>query len=101
MPSITNLYTSAELLQFSAAAQTFFDLDSEHVAVVGTLSFVVPSTASPGNPYMLEINYPSASSYAAPLIAGPPINVFVQAPTNGPTTGTGPNAVKLRYRAYQ
>jgi len=93
-PSVTNLYSSAELMQFSGAAQTLFDLDSDHVAVVGTLAFVVPATASPGTPYSLEINYPSASSYVAPLIAGPPINVFVQAPTNGPNTGTGLNAVK-------
>jgi len=94
-PSITNLYSSAELFQFSAGAQTFFDLDIEGVAVVGTVSFVVPGTASPGTPYTLEIAYPSASSYVAPLVAGPPINVFVQAPTNGPTTGTSPNAIKF------
>jgi hypothetical protein len=94
-PTVTNLYTSTELLEFSGAAQTFFDLESEDVAVVGTVSFVVPANAAPGNPYTLEINYPSASSYVAPLIAGPPINVLVQAPTNGETTGTSPNAVKL------
>jgi hypothetical protein len=94
-PTVTNLYTSSELLEFSGAAQTFFVLGDDGVAVVGTLSFVVPGTASPGTPYELQINYPSASSYAAPLVAGPPIDVFVQAPTNGPTTGTSPNAVKF------
>ena len=94
-PPVTNLYLSAELMEFSEGAQEFFDIDTEGVAVVGTVSFVVPSTALPGNPYILQINYPSASSYAEPLVGGPPINVFVQAPTNGPTTGTSPNAVKL------
>jgi sugar lactone lactonase YvrE len=94
-PSVTNLYTSTELLQFSGAAQTLFDLDSDDVAVLGTVAFVVPAAAAPGTPYTIQIEYPSASSYIAPLIAGPPINVLVQAPTNGPTTGTGPNAVKL------
>ena len=38
--------------------------------------------------------HPSASSYNDPLCCGLPINVFVQAPTNGPTTGPGLNAIK-------
>jgi sugar lactone lactonase YvrE len=94
-PPVSNLYSSAELLEFSGAAETFFDLDSEQVAVLGELSFIVPAAAKPGTPYTLQINYPSASSYVAPQIAGPPINVFIQAPTNGPQTGTGLNALKL------
>ncbi|MGA2176182.1 MAG: hypothetical protein ABSH38_14495 [Verrucomicrobiota bacterium] len=94
-PAVSNLYTSAELLQFSGAAQTLFDLDTVGVAVVGDLSFVVPAGATPGAPYTLQIRYPSASSYYAPQIGGPPINVFVQAPTNGPLTNTGLNSVKL------
>jgi hypothetical protein len=93
-PPVSNLYTSTELMQFSIAAQTLFDLDSDGVAVVGTTSFVVPGAATPGLPYTLELTFPSASSYIAPEVAGPPINVFVQAPTNGPTTGTGLNSIK-------
>ncbi|HEV7924811.1 MAG TPA: chitobiase/beta-hexosaminidase C-terminal domain-containing protein [Verrucomicrobiae bacterium] len=94
-PSITNLYSSKELLQFSGAAQTFFDLDVDNVSVPGTVGFVVPAAATPGTPYTIKIEYTSASSYVAPLVAGPPINVLVQAPTNGNTTGTGPNSIKL------
>jgi sugar lactone lactonase YvrE len=91
---VTNLYYSSSLLEQSIAADTLFGLP---FAVVGTFSFVVPSSATPGYPYTLEISYPSASSYNNPfdLVEEQPINVFVQAPTNGPNTGTGPNAVKL------
>jgi hypothetical protein len=81
-------------LQFSGAAQTFFDLDADG-RPLGTCPLLSPPAATPGTPYTIQINYPSASSYAAPNIGGPPIDVFVQAPTNGPTTGTRPNAIKL------
>jgi sugar lactone lactonase YvrE len=94
-PAVSNLYSSTKLLEFSGAVQLLFELDSDGVAVLGALSFVVPASAAPGTPYTLQISYPSASSYTEPQIAGPPINVFVQAPINGPTTGTGPNAIKL------
>ncbi len=94
-PPVSNLYSSTELLQFSGDAQTFFNLDADGgKAVLGRFYFVVPSTATPGNPYGLQIEYPSASSFVLPQVGGPPINVFVQAPTNGPTNGAGPNAFK-------
>jgi sugar lactone lactonase YvrE len=93
-PAVSNLYSSDELLQYSGAAQELFDLDDIEMAVPGELSFIIPSAATPGTPYTLEINYPSASSYVAPQVGGPPINVFVQAPTNGPTNGTGLNSIK-------
>jgi len=91
---ITNLYFSPSLLAESLAADATFTLPK---AVVGTLSFVVPGGAVPGAPYTLQLSYPSASSYVNPfdILQEPPINVFVEAPTNGPVTGTGPNAVKL------
>jgi sugar lactone lactonase YvrE len=95
-PPVTNLYTSTELLQYSGAAQRLFDLDTDGgVAVLGEAQFVIPAAAPPGTPYTLEVNFPSASSYDAPLCCGPPINVLVQTTTNGPMTGTGPNAAKL------
>jgi hypothetical protein len=97
VPPVTNLYLtpSYELMYLSAAAQRAFYLDLDGgLAVLGTLSFVVPAGAAPGNPYTLQISYPSASSFDAPACCGLPIDVFIQAPTNGPTNGTGLNAVK-------
>jgi hypothetical protein len=93
-PSVTNLYTSPTLLEYSGLLETLFTLEANGT-LLGELAFLIPSNALPGTPYTLQISQPSASSYVLPFCCGQPINVFVQAPTNGPTTGTSPNAVKL------
>ncbi len=95
-PPITNLYQSPSLLYYSGVDETLLILGSPPGALVGELKFIIPgNTNLVGTPYTLQIGYPSASTFNDPLCCGPPINVFVQAPTNGPTTGTGLNAVKL------
>jgi hypothetical protein len=93
-PSITNLYTSPNLIEYSGMDETLFTLQANGT-LFGALQFPIPAKAVPGQPYVLQISYPSASSYDDPLCCGPPISVLVQAPTNGPSTGTSPNAVKL------
>jgi len=93
-PSVTNLYTSPNLLEYSGIFETLLTLE-ENGTLLGELQFFVPPTSAPGTPYTLRISAQSGSSYTAPFCCGPPINVFVQAPTNGATTGTGLNAVKL------
>jgi hypothetical protein len=82
------------LLEYSGILETLFTLEANGT-LLGELAFIIPSNAVPGTPYTLQISQPSASSYTLPLCCGQPINVFVQAPTNGPTTGTSPNAIKL------
>ncbi len=95
-PPVSNLYTSTFLLEYSGIFQTLFILDPPTSgALVGELQFFIPPTATPGTPFTLVLGAPSASSFNAPECCGPPINVLVQAPTNGPLTGTGLNAVKL------
>jgi hypothetical protein len=93
-PSITNLYTSPSLLEYSGIFETLLTLENNGT-LIGELAFDIPSDAVPGTPYTIQLSYPSASSYNEPLCCGMPINVFVQAPTNGPTFGTTPNAIKL------
>jgi hypothetical protein len=93
-PSVTNLYTSPTLLEYSGVDETLFTLESTGT-VLGALAFLIPPNAVPGYPYMLQISYPSASYYVDPFCCGSPINVFVQAPTDGPLTGTSLNAIKL------
>jgi hypothetical protein len=93
-PPVTNLYTSPYLFEYSGLLQTLLVLEANGT-LLGELVFPIPANAAPGTPYTLQISQPSASSYLAPDCCGQPIPVFVQAPTNGPTTGTSPNAIKL------
>jgi sugar lactone lactonase YvrE len=93
-PPVSNLYTSTYLLQYSGIFETLLILPPDGT-LLGELQFFVPPTSTPGTPYTLRIGAPSASSYTAPECCGPPINVLVQALTNGETTGTSLNAVKL------
>jgi hypothetical protein len=82
------------LLEYSGVFETLLTLE-DNGTLLGELEFFVPPNALPGTPYTLQISQPSASSYIAPFCCGAPINVFVQAPTNGPTTGTSLNSIKL------
>ncbi len=93
-PPVTNLYTSQSLLQYSGVDETLFAL-ATNGALVGALQFVIPSNATPGTPYLLQEEFPSASSFIQPDCCGMPIDVLVQATTNGALTGTSPNAMKL------
>src|SRR5208282_2459246 len=92
-PPITNLYNSPNLLEYSGIDETLFTLEVTG-ALVGQLSFVIPPNAT-GTPYTIQLSYPSASTFVDPACCGAPINVYVQASTNGPATGSVPNALKL------
>jgi hypothetical protein len=93
-PPVSNLYTSTYLLEYSGIFETLLTLPPNGT-LLGELQFFIPPTSAPGTPYTLQIGAPSASSYVLPECCGPPINVLVQALTNGPTTGTGLNSIKL------
>ncbi|HEY3860800.1 MAG TPA: chitobiase/beta-hexosaminidase C-terminal domain-containing protein [Verrucomicrobiae bacterium] len=93
-PPVTNLYKSPNLLEYSGVDETLLTLEANGT-LMGELRFVIPNNALPGAPFTLRISHSSASTYVDPDCCGQPINVLVQAPTNGPLTGTVPNAVKL------
>jgi sugar lactone lactonase YvrE len=92
-PPVTNMYTSPNLLEYSGLNETLFTLENNGT-LLGELDCLIPSNATPGTPYTLQISHPSASSYNDPFCCGPPIDVFVQAPTNGPTNGPDLNSIK-------
>ncbi|MHB8521737.1 MAG: chitobiase/beta-hexosaminidase C-terminal domain-containing protein [Limisphaerales bacterium] len=86
----TNLYdtTKQDLISFSQAHDTLFESKNGQV-ILGAYTFVIPSTATNGQSYQLQIGRPSATS------DGVSQDVFIQAPTNGALAGGAINSVKV------
>ena len=89
----TNLYNTKiqDLVTYSLAHDVLFSSAAGKVEV-GGYSLFIPSTASPGQSYRIQIGRPSAT---ADGIGAPGSDVFIAAPTNGSYgAGLPINAVK-------
>lgn len=69
--------TKHDLIQYSIAHDTLFD-KSGGVVVVGAYSFQVPSNASPGDQYFLQLGSPSATRDG---VGAPGADVYIQPPS--------------------
>jgi len=90
----TNLYdtTSQDLITYSIAHDVLHTSASGSVEV-GGYAFGIPTSATNGQTYQIQIGRPSATSDG---IGAPGADVFIAAPTNGSTAGGGPiNALKV------
>jgi hypothetical protein len=89
-PPETNLYNTQDqtLITYSQAHDTLF-LNSGGEVVVGAFSFTVPTTATVGQQYEIQVGSPSATSDG---ISTP---VLIQTPTNGSTTNGAINSFKI------
>ena len=88
----TNLFNTANqfLNSISLAHDTTFTLDANQRAVVGGFSFTIPTTATNGQEYRIQIIRPSATA------DGVNTDRFIDAPTNGALRSASPiNAVKV------
>jgi streptogramin lyase len=84
----TNLYNtvSQDLITYSFAHDTMF-LSSGGKVEVGGYAVQIPSTATNGQTYQIQIGRPSATSDG---IGAPGSDVLIAAPTNGSTAGGAP-----------
>ncbi len=90
----TNLYdtTKQTLITYSLAHDDLFPNDSRpNDVIVGGYSFNVPTGATNGQTYQIQIGRPSATSDG---IGTPGSSVFIDAPTNGSLTGGAINSIK-------
>lgn len=91
----TNLYNTLaqDLIKFSQAHDDLFPNPLQpNGVIVGGYGFTIPSTATNGEQYQIQIGRPSAT---ADGIGAPGKSVFVYAPTNGSLAGGTINAVKF------
>jgi hypothetical protein len=88
----TNLYdtTKQDLITYSQAHDTLF-LSSAGKVVLGGFAFSVPTTATAGQTYQIQIGRPSATSDG---IGTPGSDVYIATPTNGSLAGGAINALK-------
>jgi fibronectin type 3 domain-containing protein/DNA-binding beta-propeller fold protein YncE len=88
----TNLYNtkSQDLIQYSQAHDTLF-LQTGGKVIAGGYSFTVPTGATPGQTYQIQIGRPSATDDG---IGAPGSDVFIYAPTNGSLGAGTLNAIK-------
>ena len=89
-PPATNLYNTKNqtLISYSIAHDTVF-LNTGGQIVVGGFSFTVPSSASDGEQYAIQVGSPSATS------DGITTPVFIETPTNGSLTNGPVNSTKI------
>jgi len=86
----TNLYdtTKQTLITYSMAHDDMFPTALQpNGVIVGGYSFQIPSTATNGQQYQIQIGRPSATSDG---IGAPGSAVYIAAPTNGSTAGGAP-----------
>ena len=91
----TNLYdtTKQTLITFSMAHDDMFPNppNEPNEVIVGGYAFSVPTNATSGQTYQIQIGRPSATSDG---IGAPGSSVFISAPTNGSLTAGAINAIK-------
>jgi hypothetical protein len=90
----TNLYdtTKQTLITYSMAHDDMFPNPSEpNDVIVGGYAFTVPTNATDGQTYQIQIGRPSATSDG---IGAPGSSVFISAPTNGSLAAGAINAIK-------
>ncbi len=86
----TNLYNTLQqtLITYSQAHDDLFPNSQEpNEVIVGGYSFIIPSTATNGQQYQIQIGRPSATSDS---IGVPGSSIYIAAPTNGSTAGGSP-----------
>ena len=79
-----NLFSTADLIEFSQPHDTVFDQAGGQV-VLGEYSFQVPASALNGQTYQMQLSRPSATSDG---IGDPGSEVLITVPTNGLITAT-------------
>ena len=89
----TNLYdtTAQTLIDYSEAHDTLFTPALGKV-VLGGYAFLIPTTATAGQTYRIQIARPSATSDG---IGSPGSDVYIAAPTNGSLTVGAMNSIKV------
>lgn len=89
----TNLYdtTAQTLIDYSQAHDTLF-IPTLGKVVVGGYAFQIPTTATAGQTYRLQIGRPSATSDG---VGAPGSDVYIAAPTNGSLTVGAINSIKV------
>ncbi len=91
----TNLYdtTKQDLIQYSIAHDDMFPSSQQpNGVIVGGYAFKIPSSATNGQTYQIQIGRPTATDDG---IGVPNSDVYIAAPTNGSTAGGLPlNALK-------
>lgn len=91
----TNLYNTLgqDLIKYSQAHDDLFPNPKQpNGVIVGGYGFTIPSNATNGEQYQIQIGRPSAT---ADGIGAPGESVLIFAPTNGSLAGGAINAVKL------
>jgi hypothetical protein len=88
----TNLYDTItqDLITYSMAHDVLH-LSENGLVEVGGYAFLVPTTATNGQTYQIQIGRPSATSDG---IGAPGSSVFIYAPTNGSLTAGAINSIK-------
>ncbi len=89
----TNLYdtTAQDLITYSMAHDVLH-LSKDGLVEVGGYAFLVPTTATNGQTYQIQIGRPSATDDG---IGAPGSSVFIYAPTNGSLTAGTINSIKI------
>jgi hypothetical protein len=90
----TNLYNTLQqdLIKYSQAHDDLFPNPQQpNGVIVGGYSFTVPSTATLGQTYQIQIGRPSATSDG---VGAPGSDIFIFTPTNGSTGAGSLNAIK-------